>query len=303
MAYYVNRYDTQNWSAGRYLNVTNHDDASLDFDNDSLSNLEEYRFDPQGDYNHNGKPDIYDKDDDGDYIPTSVEIQNHLDPYYPADAEGDFDADGLSNLFEYNHSLNMNDPDTDHDGINDGAELHYWNVTRGLDMDTAIEYCKIPDVDGDNIPDGKEIKGYSVKIIVGWKSDGTPISRMRFISPDEMDPLVPYGYYNATHVRKWTDSDGDHIPDIAEIYLSNRSKWSYFSTHYSALWNDYSWVSSYFWTVYSKDYNEHHNSTAAMQNATKWLRDQFNPLIVEHTPPVITKFHLSWNVQTSWWPQ
>ena len=25
-------------------------------------------------------------------------------------------------------------------------------------MDTSIEYCKIPDVDGDNITDGKEIK-------------------------------------------------------------------------------------------------------------------------------------------------
>ena len=56
--------------------------------------------------------------------------------------------------------------------------------------DTSISYCKIPDVDGDNITDGKEIKGYRVKIITGWKSDGTPISRTRYISPDEMDPLV-----------------------------------------------------------------------------------------------------------------
>ena len=189
-------------------------------------------------------------------------------------------------------------PDTDHDGINDGDELNYWNVTRGLDMDTAISYCKIPDVDGDNITDGKEIKGYSVKIIVGWKSDGTPISRMRYISPDEMDPLIPYA--NSTGV--WTDTDRDGIPDVAETYLSNRSQWSYFAKHYSALWNDYSWVSSYFWTVYWKDYDEHHNSTAAMQNATQWLSNQFNPMIVDHTPPVITKFDLSWDVEGSWVP-
>ncbi len=47
------------------------------------------------------------------------------------------------------------------------------NATTGERVnDTAISYCKIPDVDHDNITDGKEIKGYKVKIIVRWKSDG-----------------------------------------------------------------------------------------------------------------------------------
>ncbi len=49
-----------------------------------------------------------------------------LNSYNSHDPYGDNDGDGLSNLFEYNHSLNMNDPDTDHDGIDDGAEYHYW---------------------------------------------------------------------------------------------------------------------------------------------------------------------------------
>ena len=148
----------------------------------------------------------------------------------------------MNNLFEYHNGPNIQDADTDHDGINDGAELHYWNITRGLDMDTSIAYCTIPDVDGDNIPDGKEIKGYSVKIITGWKSDGTPISRMRYISPDELDPLTPYA--NSTGV--WTDTDRDGIPDVAETYLSNRSLWGKFQSGYPQLWSDYSFILSYF---------------------------------------------------------
>ena len=88
---------------------------------------------------------------------------------------------------------------TDYDGIDDGAEYHYWQKklkkvhpdwSNETINNTAISYCKNPDVDGDNITDGKEIKGYSVKIITGWKSDGLLISKMRYISPSELDPLV-----------------------------------------------------------------------------------------------------------------
>ena len=189
----------------------NPNDAYLDFDSDGLTNLEEYRRDPSGDCDGDGIPDIYDTDDDNDSIPTSVEVQNHLDPFNPADANGDLDHDGLSNIFEYDNGLNIQDSDTDHDGINDGAEYHYWqNKLKEVHPDwdnetindTAISYCKNPDVDGDNVPDGKEIKGYSVKIITGWKSDGTPISGMRHVWPEEMDPLIPYGY-NSSSGMMW----------------------------------------------------------------------------------------------------
>ena len=103
---------------------------------------------------------------------------------------------------------------------------------------TVIAYCHILDVDNDSISDGKEIKGYTVKIIVGWKDDGTPISRMRYIEPNELDPLTPYA--NKTGV--YTDSDEDGIPDIAESMLSNRSKWDDFKANYPDLWSEYSWI-------------------------------------------------------------
>ena len=132
--------------------------------------------------------------------------------------------------------ISLNSPN--YDTIGDCDELNYWNVTRGLDMDTSIEYCKIPDVDRDNITDGKEIKGYSVKIITGWKSDGTPISEMRYISPDELDPLTPYR--NSTGVLLDTDKDG--IPDIVESMLSNNSTILQFYKFNMTLVFHYSWL-------------------------------------------------------------
>ena len=54
-----------------------------------------------GDYDYDYRAGINDKDDDNDSIPTIVEVQNHLGLFNPADAAGDLDNDGLSNLFEY----------------------------------------------------------------------------------------------------------------------------------------------------------------------------------------------------------
>ncbi len=180
----------------------------------------------------------------------------------------------------------------DGDVIPTGAELRYWNATRGLPMDGAVNYTLNPDVDGDNITDGKEINGYEVKIITGWKSDGTPISEMRYISPDELDPLIPYR--NSTGVLLDTDKDG--IPDVVESWFSNSSiaTSSAYQNEFKSrfgddLFNQYSWVIDYFKTV-----KREQNESAAEQ----WLRDQFNPLIVDHTPPIITKFKLTWIIVT-----
>ncbi len=192
--------------------------------------------------------------------------------------------------------------DVDHDGINDGDELHYWNVTRGLPLNESIAYCKNPDVDNDSIPDGKEIKGYSVKIITDWDSKGEPISEKRFISPNELDPLIPYT--NSSGVYLDTDKDG--IPDVVEKWFGNASivtnssyRQEFIQKFGWSLYHKYSWVISYFWTVYNRDYKAHHNKTSAMQNATQWLQDQFNPMVRDKTPPVITLFKLHWDVKFS----
>jgi len=231
--------------------------------------------------------------DDEDKFSTSVELSVDLNLFNSADAHGD----------------------KDHNRIDDGAEFEYWqsylynlwdswvNEETGAEVnETSLSYCRIPDVDNDSIPDGKEIHGYEVKIITGWKSDGTPISRMRYISPSELDPLTPYT--NRTGV--YLDSDGDGIPDVVEAWFSNVSmitdsdyRQAFKSKFGSTLFNEYRWVISYFWTVYSKDLDEHHNRTSAWQNATQWLQNQFNPLIRDRTPPMITKFTLRWEVEFS----
>ncbi len=204
----------------------------------------------------------------------------------------------------------------------DGNELKYWNETKGLDMDTAVKYCHIPDVDNDSIPDGKEIKGWTVKIIVGYDEENNPTSKDVTLYGD---PLAAYRALRKEDgsLGDYIDSDDDNIPDIVESLLSNNSTFVKFAdwalNNDLEAWNDYSWCIAYFYlialgeefsTVYDdiknnkisaiKDYENEikavaHNDKykAQIENATSWLRDEFNPLITESMAPVITEFHVS----------
>jgi len=289
-----------------------------------------YKFD----YDNDEIPNFYDVDDDDDELPTSVELSVDLNPFNAADAHGDKDHDGLDNLWEYENGTMINDNDTDHDGIDDGAEFEYWqsylynlwdswvNEETGAEVnETSLSYCRIPDVDNDSIPDGKEINGYEVKIITGWKSDGTPISEMRTVDSPYLDPLIPYGY-NSTEGMEWSDVDDDGIPDVVENLLSNSSRFLdfYNFTHKDdwmkdyrlALWENYSWAIAYYfaiklqrkwavvynnlesnpkyWIVHYNSANAHNKSCE--ENATNYLSSQFNPMVVENMAPVILKFNV-----------
>jgi arylsulfatase A len=64
-------------------------------------------------------------DNDLDGMPNGFENQHAgLDRENPADAELDFDGDGLTNLEEYQNGTDPNNPDTDGDGFSDGDEVH-----------------------------------------------------------------------------------------------------------------------------------------------------------------------------------
>ncbi len=125
--------------------------------------------------------------------------------------------------------------DTDHNGIDDGAEFKYWqdyiydlwgswvNKQTGANVnDTAVEYLKDPDVDKDNVTDGKEIKGWKVKIIVDYDEENNPISKEVTLYGD---PLAAYKDPEVNYI----DSDDDNIPDIVESLLSNNSTFARFA--------------------------------------------------------------------------
>ena len=135
---------------GLGLSASNPNDAQEDFDQDGLTNLEEFNLgtniflnDTDGDgvgdaleQTIGGSPLTADSDNDG------LLDGNELDP------TGDNDNDGIINIL---------DPDSDNDGLPDGAE-----VAIGLDpFDTDSNNNQIPDgsedSDGDGLPNFEEI--------------------------------------------------------------------------------------------------------------------------------------------------
>lgn len=67
--------------------------------------------------------DVCDADDDNDGLPDGFETTNSLNRLDASDAALDNDADGLTNLQEFERGTNPNNPDTDNDGVNDGDEV------------------------------------------------------------------------------------------------------------------------------------------------------------------------------------
>ncbi|HTD68048.1 MAG TPA: binary toxin-like calcium binding domain-containing protein, partial [Candidatus Limnocylindria bacterium] len=85
------------------------------------------------------------------------------------DSAGDGDADGLSNLLEFQNNARPNTADTDGDGLNDGAEVttHHTSPTNtdsdgdglsdGAEVNTHFTNPTLADSDGDGFRDGLEL--------------------------------------------------------------------------------------------------------------------------------------------------
>lgn len=110
--------DTDNDGQGDVCDDDDDGDGTLDVD-------DAFPLDPaeDTDTDSDGIGNNADQDDDGDQLPDSFEIGAGLDSLDPADAAADLDADGLSNLEEFLHGTDIDNPDSDGDGVSDGQEV------------------------------------------------------------------------------------------------------------------------------------------------------------------------------------
>ncbi len=190
------------WEAENRLNPDDDGDASLDFDADGLTNLEEYSRgtnprvrDSDGDGILDSEETVADEgteivDTDGDGMPDSWEIENGLNPNKNSDASEDADSDGLTNLEEYNNRTDPNNSDTDGDGIKDAVDS------------TPAEVPAETDTDGDGMPDS-------------WETDHglNPNDPSDASFDPDGDGLTNLEEYNSDTDPNNSDSDGDGVLD------------------------------------------------------------------------------------------
>lgn len=136
-------------------------------------------------------------DYDGDGIPTWFErLYSFLDPNIAADAALDEDEDDLSNLEEYLAGTDIENPDTDGDGISDGDEVKI-HGTNPLNADT----------DQDGLTDGRELEIGTSPLIPDSDFDGFTDGQEVFRGSDPMgattpnfDDLLPFVTLDATEL-------------------------------------------------------------------------------------------------------
>lgn len=133
---------------------------------------------------------IADHDQDG--MPGWWESIYLLDDSDVNDAHLDNDADGLTNLEEFQQLTHPNIADSDLDGINDGDEVNTYN-TNPLNQDS----------DGDGLVDGDEVTLHSTDPL-STDTDGDTLSDSAEVNDYESNPLL-------------TDSDADGIADNFEV--------------------------------------------------------------------------------------
>lgn len=116
-----------------YLRVIAVNDTTTDTDGDEVPSYFELRdnLNPlAADTDHDGipdklewsnYPDYWDTDQDG--MPNTWEKAYAFNPYDPSDAGLDPDGDQLSNLEEFRHGSDPDVVDSDHDSLDDGAEV------------------------------------------------------------------------------------------------------------------------------------------------------------------------------------
>lgn len=167
------------------------DPTAVDTDGDKVSDGDEvHTFSTDPDYwsdgDEDGMPDDWETARRADGCPDPEE----------ADAEGDCDSDGLTNLDEYTAGTHPNDADTDDDGLSDLDEI-----------ETYFTDPNLADTDGDGSADGDEINGANC-----WGVASDPNQ-----SDTDGDGLNDGAEDEACADPTEADTDGDHLTDGEEV--------------------------------------------------------------------------------------
>ncbi|GAA5127388.1 hypothetical protein JIN84_08765 [Luteolibacter yonseiensis] len=218
-------------------------DAALDFDQDGLTNLQEY----QNDTN----PADYDTD--GDFLPDSWELTHQMDPNSATGGEGrrgDRDLDGIENQYEYLLGSDPNNRvtggvldanrDRDGDGMPDAWEVLWgawgWHsetnhrlYNRSTDWETADAAI---DIEGDGLTNIQEYR-YGTnptteytdydslpdnwEILNGLNPNSEDGGEGGLGDPDNDGYTNQQEYDNGTNPHFAEDTDGDGMPDGWEI--------------------------------------------------------------------------------------
>ncbi len=154
-------------------------------------------------------------DTDGGGATDGFEVTWGLNPLDAADDTGDLDSDGLANADEQQRGTDPSNPDTDADGLQDGAEVNTYQtdplvadtdgdgLQDGAEVNTYQTNPTVTDSDGDGLGDGAEVNTYLTDPTLA-DTDADGLQDGAEVNTYQTDPLV-------------ADTDADGLQDGAEV--------------------------------------------------------------------------------------
>lgn len=125
-------------------------------------------------------------DVDGDGIPNEWEVLYGLNPNSPTDALSDADGDGLSNRDEFTNGTDPRNPDTDQDGLADGADPDPLVPERTSPMVTIAT-----PLNGAEVPSGR------ILLVQGTAVDNVDVRRVSLaVNGTVIESMVSSGPYS-----------------------------------------------------------------------------------------------------------